>query len=414
MLLNRRFAPIFRELNNKKNAARRDWTVKLLDVLAGMATIRLFGLHDKMHDEYCQTSDASARATINRGNAHSNLETGNAVMGHITFVLVIITGTFLVLQGNATFGTVVAVTQLLSGVHELFTQAGGFFALTQRSLASALRLYEVLDAPEEPAVNTSYHPVTPFASQDAAVSVRNACFSYDMDNPILSDISLEVPRGAMVAIVGPSGGGKSTLIKLILGYYPLTSGSISILGASMNDIPLAQLRKRIAYVSQESYLFQGTIYDNIAFGNPDATKEDIIKAVKQANAYDFIQEQPQGFNTPVGERGSHLSGGQRQRVAIARAFIKDAPILLLDEATASLDSQNEAAVQAAITRLMQNRTTLVIAHRLSTIENADNIVVIDGGHIVEQGNHQALLVRNGTYANLHHIQFQQQEFQAEF
>lgn len=411
MLLNRRFAPIFRTLNNKKNAARRDWTVKLMDVLAGMSTIRLFGLQDKMHSEYCQTSDAAARATINRGNAHSNLETGNALMGHITSVLVIITGTFLVLRGSATFGTVVAVTQLLSGVHELFTQAGGFFALTQRSLASASRLYEVLDAAEEPTVNASYDPVTPLTSENTALSIQNVYFSYDSGNPILFDISLEVPRGAMIAIVGPSGGGKSTLIKLLLGYYPLTSGNISILGESMNDTPLAELREKMAYVSQESYLFQGTIYDNIAFGNPDATKEDIIKAAKQANAYDFIQEQPQGFNTFVGERGSHLSGGQRQRIAIARAFVKDAPILLLDEATASLDSQNEAAVQAAITRLMENRTTLVIAHRLSTIENADSIVVIDDGRMVEQGNQKALLAKNGIYTHLHDIQYKQQELQ---
>lgn len=408
MLLNRRFAPIFRILNNKKNAARHDWTIKLLDVLAGMSAIRLFGLQDKMRSEYCQASEASAQATINRGNAHSNLETGNAVMGQITFSLVIIIGIFLVQQGRATFGTVVAVTQLLSGVHELFTQAGGFFALTQRSLASAARLYEILDAQEEPKVNTPIHPLPSLSSYETAISVSNAYFSYENGNPILTDVSFDVPRGAMVAIVGPSGGGKSTVMKLILGYYPLTKGNISILGGSMSDTPLALLREKVAYVSQESYLFQGTIYDNIAFGNLSATEEDIIRAAKLANAYDFILEQPEGFNTQVGERGSHLSGGQRQRIAIARAFVKNAPILLLDEATASLDSQNEAAVQAAITRLMENRTTLVIAHRLSTIENADNIIVIDHGCVVEQGSHSELLAREGVYAHLYNMNFQQQ------
>ena len=403
LFLNKRFAPRFRTLNTAKNNAQRDWGVKLVDVLAGISTIRLFRLREAMSHDYREQSQASAQAVINRSKAHAALAATDNAMGGLSMTLVIIVGSYFVLQEMTTFGTIIAVTQLMNGVHLMFTQVGGFVALTQRSLASAERLFEVCDVPEEPEINTArdFALNMPAAvASHAMISIRNAHFRYQPEEPAVEGIDLDVPQGATVALVGPSGGGKSTLIKLLLGLYPLDSGEIIIGNKSMNRIEIAALRDQLAYVPQESYLFAGSIYDNICYGAPNATKEDVEKAAKLANAYEFILEQPQGFNTHVGERCIRLSGGQRQRIAIARAFIKNAPILLLDEATASLDSQNEKAVQEAINRLMEGRTVLVVAHRLSTIMDADMIVVVSDGKIAEMGRHDELFDKGGIYREL--------------
>jgi ABC-type multidrug transport system fused ATPase/permease subunit len=249
------------------------------------------------------------------------------------------------------------------------------------------------------------------------VAVHDLAFSYegeDEEDPsddveVLHEISLSADQGQVVALVGPSGGGKSTLIKLLLGFYPVRDGEIAIDGRQVEGYSLPQLRSMMAYVPQDAYLFDGTIEENIRYGRPDATRQEVVAAAQSANAHDFILEQPDGYDTPVGERGAKLSGGQRQRIAIARALIKDAPILLLDEATSALDSESEQQVQDALGVLMQGRTTIAIAHRLSTIENADTIYVIDGGKVVEQGRHEELLGRGGLYSRLHELQFGREE-----
>jgi ABC-type multidrug transport system fused ATPase/permease subunit len=239
------------------------------------------------------------------------------------------------------------------------------------------------------------------------IDFLNVTFAYNGGENILKSISFGVPQGQFVAFAGPSGGGKSTLFKLLLGCYPVKDGTIFVDGKPMHAYSLADLRDRIAYVPQDAYLFSGTILENIRYGKPSASEEQIVAAAKAAFAHDFVVEFPGGYQTVVGERGARLSGGQRQRIAIARALLKDAPILLLDEATSALDSESEQIVQRALEVLMKGRTTLVIAHRFSTIVNADAIYVIDGGKVVEQGKHAELMSRQGVYANLYEMQFKQ-------
>jgi ABC-type multidrug transport system fused ATPase/permease subunit len=213
----------------------------------------------------------------------------------------------------------------------------------------------------------------------------------------------------MVALVGPSGGGKSTIVKLLLGFYLVRDGQITIDGKLIEMYPLPQLRSMMAYVPQDAYLFDGTIAENIRYGRPDASREQVVAAAQAANAHDFIVEQPDSYDTPVGERGARLSGGQRQRIAIARALIKDAPILLLDEATSALDSESEQQVQDALDVLMEGRTTVAIAHRLSTVETADTIVVIDNGRVVQEGRHEELVGHDNLYTRLYELQFSPEE-----
>jgi ABC-type multidrug transport system fused ATPase/permease subunit len=245
------------------------------------------------------------------------------------------------------------------------------------------------------------------------IAVCDLAFSYkgedeegsSDDVEVLREINLKAERGQVAALVGPSGGGKSTIVKLLLGFYPVHEGEIVIDGVGIDAYPLSQLRSLMAYVPQDAYLFDGTIEENIRYGKPDATRTEIVAAAQAANAHAFILEQPDGYETPVGERGARLSGGQRQRLAIARALIKDAPILLLDEATSALDSESEQQVQDALQVLMHGRTTIAIAHRLSTVENAHTIYVIDDGRIVEQGPHDTLVEQGGLYSRLYELQF---------
>ena len=234
-------------------------------------------------------------------------------------------------------------------------------------------------------------------------------FSYLPDKMAIDGISLSVPAGKMVALVGPSGAGKSTILNLIPRFYDVNAGSITIDGTDVRDVTFDSLRSSIALVSQEITLFDDTVEANIAYGRPNATKEEIIAAAEQAAAHEFIMKLPNGYDTYVGERGTKVSGGQRQRLAIARAMLKDAPILLLDEATSALDTESELRVQAALSKLMKGRTTLVIAHRLSTVMDADLIHVIDSGKLSESGNHKELLAQNGIYARLYKLQFRDQQ-----
>ena len=223
--------------------------------------------------------------------------------------------------------------------------------------------------------------------------------------PALSDVSLEVKPGQMIAFVGPSGAGKSTIANLIPRFYEVTSGSISIDGFDIRDVTVASLRGQIGIVPQETMLFSTTVRENIRYGRPEATDAEVIAAAKAANADGFIRELPNGYDTKIGERGLNLSGGQRQRMAIARAILKNPQILILDEATSALDTESEKIVQAALDKLMVGRTSFVIAHRLSTIFNADQIYVIDNGHIKEHGTHEELLKMGGLYSYLYNIQF---------
>jgi ATP-binding cassette subfamily B protein len=272
-----------------------------------------------------------------------------------------------------------------------------------RAVVNAQMVYELLDS--QPAQREKPDAKALHVTE-ARVEFVNVAFSYANGRRILNGVNMVAEGGQMTALVGPSGAGKSTIINLIPRFYDPDGGQILVDGQDIADVTKSSLRHQLAYVSQEPYLFQGSIRDNIRYGRPDATDMEVEDAARLANAHDFITAQPQGYDTPVGENGATLSGGQRQRLSIARALVRDAPILLLDEATSALDNESEAAVQKALDVAMRNRTVIVIAHRLSTVVNADKIVVMQEGSVVEQGNHRELAQReNGLYARLNQLQF---------
>jgi subfamily B ATP-binding cassette protein MsbA len=270
----------------------------------------------------------------------------------------------------------------------------------QRGTASAKRIFQVIDS--QPAIQNKPDAIE-LKSFESEIEFRNVSFAYETDF-VLKDINLKVKKGKTVALVGPSGGGKSTLADLVPRFYDPTKGEVCIDGKSITDYEIESLRQHMGVVTQESILFNDTIFNNIAFGSPKATEEAVIQAAKIANAHDFIMQTENGYLTFIGERGSKLSGGQRQRLSIARAVLKNPPILILDEATSALDSESEKLVQEALFNLMKNRTSLVIAHRLSTIQHADEILVIQQGQIVERGTHETLNSQNGLYRKLVDIQ----------
>ncbi|MGL4405889.1 MAG: ABC transporter ATP-binding protein, partial [Notoacmeibacter sp.] len=268
----------------------------------------------------------------------------------------------------------------------------------ERALVNARMVYEILDMP---AGQAELEGEVLFQPTKGEIRFQNVSFGYQAGTQVLNDLDFTAVGGKTMALVGPSGAGKSTIVSLILGFYQPQSGQVLIDGQNIAGLNRKSLRRSIAYVSQQPYLFEGTIRDNIRYGRPEATDAEIENAAKLAEADEFIRAMPQGYETPLGENGSTVSGGQRQRLSIARAIVRNAPILLLDEATSALDTDSERKVQIALEGLMKNRTTIVIAHRLSTIKNADVILVIDEGRIVESGSHAALLKRkNGAYARL--------------
>ena len=352
--------------------------------------------------------------------------------GFISFIIFVLFGGVvgvvwyggnLVLQGELAFKdlfTFIIYTGFIGGS---VGGLGDMYAQIQRTIGASERILEILQEESEINVETA-HPapdggVSTRISDSKAppsgaggalfISYQKVAFSYPSrpDMEVLRDISFEVKAGEKIALVGYSGAGKSTIVQLLMRYYKLSGGQILVDGKNINDYDLTDLRKNIAIVPQEVMLFGGTIYENIAYGNPQASENEVIEASRKANAFDFINSFPEGFQTIVGERGVKLSGGQRQRVAIARAILKDPAILILDEATSALDSESEKLVQDALDGLMQNRTTIIIAHRLATIRNVDTIYVLKDGEISESGSHdELLLVENGIYANLVKLQFE--------
>jgi len=301
-------------------------------------------------------------------------------------------------SGGMNVGAFVSFIAALGLASQSLRQLANLQTVMAEGFSAARRLFADLDV--EPEIRE--HPgAKELPMGEATIGFKDVGFSYGADGPpALQGVSFEVRRGETVALVGPSGGGKSTILNLIPRFYDATTGAVTIDGIDVRDVTLASLRHQIALVTQEPFLFDETIRANIAYGRPEASEEEIIEAAKAAAAHDFIQALPEGYATLVGEAGARLSGGQRQRIAIARAFLKDAPILLLDEATSALDTESEAQVQVALSRLMAGRTTILIAHRLSTVRGADRIYVIEKGRIVETGDHESLVEKGGLYARL--------------
>jgi subfamily B ATP-binding cassette protein MsbA len=323
------------------------------------------------------------------------------LLGAMGIALVILYGGYNVIKGIATPGTFFS---FMAGVLMLYEPVKSISKLNntlQEGLSAAVRVYDIMDTKPEVMERENAGLLAPGRY---SVTFRNVSFKYESDL-VLQNINLHVPAGEVLALVGMSGGGKTSLVNLIPRFYDVCKGSIMIDGTDIRDITLVSLRKQIAMVTQDTVLFNDTIRNNIAYGNLNASEDDIHRAAKAAYAYDFIKALSAGFDTNAGEMGTRLSGGEKQRICIARALLKNSPILILDEATSALDMESELAVQRALENLMQGRTTFVIAHRLSTVRNADRIVVLVRGNIVEEGKHEALLALRGEYFKLHELQF---------
>ncbi len=320
--------------------------------------------------------------------------------------LVWVGGAWLAIHGGLTIGTIVAFVAYFGRLYTPASALAGVQVQIVGALAVFERIFDYLDMPVEGGQERADAIELPQVR--GGIELRNATFSYGEGRHVLQDVSFRVAPGQMAAFVGPSGSGKTTIMNLVPRFYDPQSGAVLIDGIDVRDVSLASLRRDIGIVAQETYLFHDTIAANLRYGKLDATDEELIAAAKAANIHDFIASLPSGYQTMVGERGHKLSGGERQRLAIARVLLKDPRILILDEATSSLDSHNEAMIQAALEEVMRSRTSLVIAHRLSTILKADVIFVVEGGRIVESGRHTVLLARGGPYARLYWEQFRNQ------
>jgi subfamily B ATP-binding cassette protein MsbA len=323
-------------------------------------------------------------------------------LGGVAITMVIAYGGHQVIHDNMDPGSFFSFITALLLAYEPMKRLANLNASLQEGLASAERLFQLMD--RQPTIVDEPNS-QPLNISGGRIRFENICFSYVTTKATLSGINFDVPAGKTVALVGPSGAGKSTILNLIPRFYDVDKGVITIDGTDIRDTTLKSLRRSMALVSQEITLFDDTIRANIAYGQKGASEDEIIQAAKNAAAHDFIVNMPEGYDTYVGESGTKISGGQRQRIAIARAMLKNAPILLLDEATSALDTESERSVQVALRRLMQGRTTLVIAHRLSTVIDADLIHVIDNGTVAESGSHKELIDKDGIYARLYHMQF---------
>lgn len=380
---------------------------RLTDLLHSVPVTKMFHLEDRIHNDYKKANHSLISGYLKQAHINGIYLGSDNLLGGFKQIGVLSLGLYLLLTGDSiTVGTIAAIIHLQGNAGVLFTNIGNFITGIQSALAGAHRVLQTMRSPTE-RVKGSKGLAEASSSTRNSVSIRDLDFKYEeSDNNVLRGLNISVEEGQFAALVGPSGGGKSTIIKLLLGLYPGFKGSIAISGRDISEYDIDELRSKLAYVPQDAFIFNDSIKENIRYGNPGATDMEIEKAAIAAYAHDFITELPKGYATRVGERGTKLSGGERQRIAIARALLKNAPILLLDEATSSLDSESEQLVQNALDALMKGHTTIAIAHRLSTIEHADVIYVLDGGRVLEKGDHETLLKnKNGLYFHLHQLQF---------
>ena len=379
-----------------------DITSLLQETISGARVVRSFAREGYEVQRFERENQRNFRAVMRATKLTSLLSPLVEFSAAIAVTVILWYGGYSVVTGAITAGSLIAFLIYAINLSNPVKRLSQVYGNIQKAMAAGDRVFAILDTKPEVVEKTN---AIVLPEVDGRVRFDHVSFSYDGEKKALDDFSLDVPAGRVVAIVGPSGAGKTTIANLLPRFYDATEGAITVDGIDVRDVTFQSLREQIGVVPQETMLFNATIKDNILYGRLDGTDEEVYAAAKAANALEFIERLPEGMDTLVGERGSSLSGGQRQRIAIARAILKNPKILILDEATSALDTESEKLVQEALERLMQGRTAFVIAHRLSTIKNADQIVVLREGKLVESGTHDELVAAGGLYQHLYSVQF---------
>lgn len=400
------FGKKIRKTGGRIQECTADITSVLQESVASARVIKSFVREDYEVDRFDVENRANFRANMKNAQLMATLTPVVELVAAIGVTMIIWYGGNNVINGTITAGSLVAFLTYAVNISNPIKRLTRVIGNIQKALAAAQRVFMIIDMPEEIAESRDAKQLPEVSGK---VEFQNVSFAYDDKGNVITDLSFSVKPGEVIAIVGPSGAGKSTIANLLPRFYDVNKGDIKIDGHSVREVTLDSLREQVGIVPQETMLFNGSVYNNILYGRLDATKEEIEAAAKAANAHDFIMQLTDGYETKLGDRGVNLSGGQRQRIAIARAILKNPRILILDEATSALDTESERVVQEALNRLMVGRTSFVIAHRLSTVKNADKILVLEKGNLVESGTHDELLALDGLYAHLYKIQYRNKE-----
>ncbi len=375
------------------------------ETFSGLNVIRAFGYEKNKIDEYLTQSEQLYKASRKAQFLSGIIQPVSSIFNNIAYILICCLGAFWALTGSVSIGTITAMIQYQKQYSNPVTQIATVLNTLQSAVASAERVFEVIDAKEEEETSDNYRTLD---NVEGNISFEHLKFGYTPDKLLMTDINVDVKKGQMIAIVGPTGAGKTTLVNLLMRFYEPNGGQIKIDGMNIRDMTRKDLRDIFGMVLQETWLFSGTIHDNIAYGKDGATEDQIMSAAKAAQVEFFFDTMPDGYDTMLNEEASNISQGQKQLLTIARAMLADPPILILDEATSSVDTRTEAMIQEAMNNLLKGRTSFVIAHRLSTIKDADLILYMENGNIVEQGSHNSLMEKGGKYAELYNSQFAQE------
>jgi subfamily B ATP-binding cassette protein MsbA len=400
-----KFGKKMRSIATRTQVTMGTLTTLLQETISGTRIVKAFSMEEYENQRFAKENEHLFKLALKSVSVSAVSSPFMEFLGGLGIAAIIFYGGYQVIKGTSTPGTFFSFLTALFMLYDPIRKLTSVNNTIQQGIAGAKRVFGIIDIVPDIRNNVS---ATDLPKISQGIDIQNVTFAYE-ETPVLKNISLSINAGEVVAFVGMSGGGKTTLVNLIPRFYDVTDGRILIDGRDIREVTIESLRGQIAIVTQQTILFNDTVRNNIAYGNIEETEENIIQAAKAANAHDFIMNLPDGYNTVIGEQGAKLSGGERQRISIARALLKDAPILILDEATSSLDTEAEIEVQDALENLMKGRTTLIIAHRLSTIRNAHRIIVLANGEIMEEGTHESLMEKRREYFKFYTMQFKDEK-----